>query len=83
MSFENLKKGDKVNRMLGGGLLMHPVTVMGHNQGGLIIAAAPGTEHWPLDELWTFDPKTGAEVDEGLEWGPKFGRTGTYLQHDE
>lgn len=28
---------------------------------------------------WTFDPETGAEVDEGLQWGPKFGRTGSYL----
>lgn len=28
---------------------------------------------------WTFDPKTGAEIDEDLHWGPKYGATGSFL----
>lgn len=28
---------------------------------------------------WTFDVQTGWEVDVDLQWGPEFGRTGSYL----
>lgn len=28
---------------------------------------------------WTFDKETGWEVDEDLHWGPKYGRTGSFL----
>lgn len=29
--------------------------------------------------LWTFDRKTGAEIDHELQWGPEYGRTGSYI----
>lgn len=29
--------------------------------------------------MWTFDRKTGAEEDEDLQWGVKYGRTGSTL----
>ena len=28
---------------------------------------------------WTFDPKTGAEIDDDLGWGPPPKRTGSYI----
>lgn len=31
---------------------------------------------------WTFDPQTGWEVDDDCGWGPKYGRTGSYLVED-
>lgn len=27
---------------------------------------------------WMFDKKTGAEIDDDLHWGPKYGRTGSF-----
>jgi hypothetical protein len=32
----------------------------------------------PVD-TWTFDRKTGAEIDEDLGWGPQYGVTGSYI----
>ena len=32
---------------------------------------------------WTFDLRTGAEVDEDLEWGPRWGITGSYIKKEE
>jgi hypothetical protein len=29
--------------------------------------------------LWTFDRATGAEIDHELQWGPEYGRTGSYI----
>ena len=28
---------------------------------------------------WTFDVETGAEIDDELRWGPKWGATGSML----
>lgn len=30
--------------------------------------------------LWTFDRETGAEIDHDLQWGPEYGRTGSYIR---
>jgi len=81
MSFEDAKPGDKLIRMIGGTIAM-PVTVM-QNKGGLIFAACEGAEGWPVEELWTFDAKTGVEEDAELEWGVKFGRTGSFLKRPD
>jgi hypothetical protein len=32
---------------------------------------------------YTFDRETGMEIDEFLEWGPKFGRTGSVIHSEE
>jgi hypothetical protein len=29
--------------------------------------------------IWTFDRETGAEVDDGLRWGPAYGISGSFL----
>lgn len=28
---------------------------------------------------WTFDPETGMEIDEDLEWGPQYNVTGSFI----
>ncbi len=74
------KVGDKVMRCLG--VDEQPwmectiMKVLTHT----VICAMKGTEGWPLDQLWTFDRETGAEEDEGLQWGVKYGRTGSKIK---
>lgn len=31
---------------------------------------------------WSFDRETGVEEDEDLQWGVKYGRTGSYLKRE-
>ena len=66
------KVGDEVTRMLAGVLPMKMVITKIEN--GLIHCDA-------LDFRgdWTFDELTGVEEDEELEWGVKFGASGSYL----
>lgn len=62
-----MKVGDTVTRMLAGSLPMElKITELTDD---LIICGA-----------WTFDRKTGAEIDEDLDWGPPPKRTGSYLK---
>lgn len=35
------------------------------------------------DEMWTFDRKTGAEIDEDLGWGPPPRSTGSFITEKE
>lgn len=83
-TFRDLKIGDHVTRNIGShqeGLpdVKIQMVVMDVTDKTLV-CAAPGTEDWPLEELWTFDRDTGVEEDEELGWGVKFGVTGSYLQ---
>ena len=82
MSFRELKVGDGVIRRMGADGPPSKMKVMAVTDK-LLICAAPGTEEWPLDQLWTFDRETGIEEDEQLGWGRKFGVTGTYLQLEQ
>ena len=66
-SFEHVKVGDVVTRMLAG-------TPMKLN--------VVGVTETLIDCGWKFDRKTGMEVDEDLGWGPEFGITGSYLRAD-
>ena len=66
MSFEHLREGDVVTRMLGGQV---PMPLHVSKVDDTLIHCGP----------WTFDRKTGAEVDHDLGWGPAYGRTGSYL----
>jgi len=81
MSFMDLKKGDTVIRRMGkdGPSMKMTVQDVGEER---MICSAPGTEDWPLNEMWTFDRETGVEEDEELGWGRKFGVTGTYLERE-
>jgi hypothetical protein len=64
--FEHIKPGDRVTRMLGGTI---PQELIVQNVTDTII-----------DCGWTFDRKTGAEVDEDLGWGPPPKLTGSFLK---
>jgi hypothetical protein len=63
--FEHVKPGDVVTRMLGGEIPMK-----------LKVQTVTDTI---IDCGWTFDRKTGAEIDEDLGWGPPPKTTGSYL----
>lgn len=80
MNFFGLKVGDRVDRIMGhGGPTMHmQVTKVNED----LVHCGHVTEDGEVMDLgWTFDRASGAEVDEDLQWGPKYGRTGTYLRH--
>lgn len=65
--FTHIEVGDTVKRMLAGKIPMDlKVTEITED----LIVTGGG---------WTFDRRTGAEVDEDLQWGPKYGVTGSYL----
>jgi hypothetical protein len=64
--FSHLQVGDKVNRNMAGIPML--MTVKQIDDG--VITMVGG---------WQFDVATGAEIDEDLCWGPKYGRTGSTL----
>ena len=72
--FEHVKVGDVVTRMLAGTIPMK-----------LKVTAVTDTliECGSGDEGWAFDRKTGAEVDDFLNWGPPPKMTGSYLLRRE
>lgn len=63
-----MKIGDKITRMLAGEI-PHELTITDIKDG--LIHTGGG---------WTFDLETGIEVDEELGWGPKYGKSGSFLQ---
>lgn len=66
MSLQDLKVGHWVTRVMGRLPLMRlRVTAVG---GGVVVCSG-----------WTFDATTGAEIDEDLKWGPKYGVTGSHI----
>jgi hypothetical protein len=77
--FSDLKVGDRVNRRTGynGHLMLMEVVGVGND---LIECAAVHDGKTLLRLGWTFDRKTGAEIDDDLKWGPKYGVTGTQLE---
>lgn len=60
-----MKVGDKVTRMLGGRSMILTVTGI--------------TEDMIICGPYQFDLKNGAEIDDALEWGPKYGRSGSFI----
>jgi len=72
----NLKVGDKVVRKLGG-LLVIPMEVAQVTSDQVVCSPVEGGRTLPLK--YTFDLATGMEIDDGMEWGPKYGATGSYL----
>ena len=65
-----LRPGAHVRRLLGGSVPMD------------LIVTEVTAQHilcGPEGVGWMFDRETGAEVDEEIGWGPRFGRTGSYL----
>ena len=69
MNSQDVKVGSEVVRLLGGEISM-PLKVTALTDAQIVCGA------------WTFDRKTGAEIDEELEWGPPPLATGSYLVFD-
>lgn len=63
----SLKVGDRVIRWLAGTIPMD--LLITEVVAGRIICGS-----------WEFDQRTGMEVDDTLEWGPIYGRTGSYIK---
>jgi hypothetical protein len=86
MNLEHLKVGDRVDRYHGSGFFME-MEVVGIMPGLLICAAVQkdkdGKELGLFKGGWLFESKTGAEYDEELKWGTRYGVTGTYLKLKE
>lgn len=61
-----LQIGDTVVRNMAGIKMPLKVTSLSDNE----IVCGP----------WTFDRATGAEIDDELAWGPKYGVTGSFLE---
>lgn len=61
------KAGDTVFRMFAGVVEM-PLVVSSVTADRIVCGA------------WQFDQRTGAEVDDGLDWGPPPKRTGSFLR---
>lgn len=72
--FRDVKVGDVVTRLLAGEIPMK-LTVTSVTE--TLIWCGP-EEDTPA-QGWSFDRRTGAEVDDFLCWGPVYGRTGSYL----
>lgn len=72
--FEHLKPGDEFTRNLCG--LKMSMTVLGVANGVISARATFGPAGYQ------FDAKTGAEIDEDLKWGPKFGATGSFIEKE-
>ena len=66
----DVQVGDDVVRMIAGELEM-PVKVTSIEDGVVTCGA------------WTFDQKTGAEIDEYLNWGPPPKATGSFIVKKE
>jgi hypothetical protein len=80
MDMTHLTQGDTVIRLIAGELEM-PMRVL--KVEAELISCTP-LDLDPDDALergliWTFDRTTGIEVDDGLEWGPRWQRTGSEL----
>lgn len=76
-SFEHVRVGDQVTRMLGNKI---PITQRVHAVDDKLIYTKPDEPNdWDKADCWTFCRKTGLEIDEELSWGPEYGVTGSYL----
>lgn len=73
---KDIKVGDIVERLLAQKISM-PMTVR-EIRDNCLICDPVEMPFWPQD-YYTFDIDTGAEIDEYLEWGPQWGKTGSCL----
>ena len=68
--FRSVKTGDVVTRLLGGTVPMR-----------LRVTSVDDERIWC--SAWCFDRETGAEIDEYLRWGPRYGYTGSILSAND
>lgn len=82
VDLSSAKKGDLIIRSLGGAPMN---LIIAKVQDGIITAIPPIEDGNPFasmvteDEGWTFDQKTGMEIDDRFGWGPSTGVTGSYI----
>jgi len=81
MTLKHLKVGDRVTRFIGQGVMMMEMEVIKVNETTIECAHVAGDHLVKLG--WMFDRESGAEEDDDLEWGVKFGRTGTYIKESK
>lgn len=63
----DIRVGDRVGRQLG-------------QEGPIIwLTVTEVREETIHCNLWTFDRTTGAEIDHELQWGPQYGRSGSFI----
>ena len=72
-----MKVGDKLIRLLAGSIPLD-VIVGKISDTEFKVGSADGAIGF--EEGWTFDRKTGMEIDEDLHWGPKYGITGSFIK---
>jgi hypothetical protein len=71
MSFEYIKPGDVVTRMLAGAI---PLTLKVTEVDDKLITCEAG---------WQFERESGVEYDPYLHWGSEWGHTGSFLVEKE
>jgi hypothetical protein len=81
MSFDHLKVGDNVTRLMGGSLRMKMV-VREIKEDLLVCDCIDRDTGKIVHGGWTFDRNSGVEEDADLKWGVKFGVTGSVLVKD-
>ena len=72
-----MKIGDKLTRLLAG---IVPMEVIVGEITETEFKVSSGDGIIPVEHGWTFDRKTGAEIDHDLHWGPMYGITGSYIK---
>src|SRR6267142_273415 len=81
MNCSDLKVGDKVIRSIGQAPKSVKMTmVVKAKDDKMIVCSALQPNGSEVHGGWTFDLKTGAEEDEYLEWGVKYGATGSFIE---
>lgn len=68
MNLQEVKVGDVVVRKISSDEVLMQLKVTHVTEDKVVCGA------------WEFDRETGVEIDEDLHWGPKYGRTGSYIQ---
>lgn len=68
--------GMLVHRILGGVVEM-PMIIKTVDETSFTVVPQ---EKPDFEDHWTFDIATGAEIDEDLKWGPKYGITGSIIK---
>jgi len=81
MNCSDLKVGDKVIRSIGQDPKSIKMTMIVKSKTDkVIVCNAIQSNGSEFHGGWTFDLKTGAEEDEDLHWGVKYGATGSFIE---
>lgn len=69
VKISEIRVGDKIGRQIGDGAF-----------GDVMwLTVTEVTETEIHCNAWCFDRASGAEIDHDLQWGPEYGRTGSYI----